>query len=311
MLSNHTKNHNQLIIKLINAIILTGQIKRKDLILWACNSSPVIYILLAHSMLDIVIATRFNKRMNSGRTKPSLLTCIDNNNNDIEVIAKFSGGCDRGVDSLITESISAILASDLGLPVPRPYLIEIDQAFIDIIPDSEIKLQMGASSLIGFGSLKLPSGYYNWSTSQDTPADINQAAEIIAFDGLIQNPDRRPENTNCLTNGKDLAIFDHDLAFVTEGVLFWKPPWEHGGLDNLIWTQKHIFYDQLKRKSIDLERFRDAWASINDTRLQEYENSIPPEWLNNSHTATRIISYIRDVRDNIDDSLSEVSRLLS
>jgi len=262
-------------------------------------------------MLDIVIATRFHKRITSGRTKPSLLTCIDDNYNDIEVIAKFSGGCDRGVDSLITESISALLAADLGLPVPKPYLIEIDHGFIDIIPDSEIQLQMRESSLIGFGSCKLPQGYYNWGTSQDTPSDLNLAAEIIAYDGLIQNPDRRPENTNCLTNGKKLAIFDHDLAFVTEGILFWKPPWEHGGLDNLICTQNHIFYDQLKRKSFDLERFRDAWVSIDDARLQEYENSIPTEWLNNSHTTTRIISYIRNVRENIDDSLTEVSRLLS
>src|SRR5262249_26198574 len=30
---------------------------------------------------------------------------------------------------------------------------------------------------------------------------------------IIQNPDRRTENPNCLVRGESIRIFDHDLAF--------------------------------------------------------------------------------------------------
>lgn len=262
-------------------------------------------------MLDMVTATRFYREMTSGRTNPSLLSCLDRTDDDVEVIAKFSGGCDRGVDSLVTEAIAALLGIDLGLPVPEPFLVEVDQDFIDIITNELIKQQISGSVFVGFGSKKLPQGFYSWGASQKIPVDLLPlTAEIIAFDGLIQNPDRRPENTNCLSNGIDLAIFDHDLAFVTEGILFWKPPWESGGLDNLINAQNHIFFKQLKRKAINFDRLREAWSSVTDARLQEYENTLPAEWLGDGSTSVRILDYIRNVRDNIDEALLEVERLL-
>ena len=46
------------------------------------------------------------------------------------------------------------------------------------------------------------------------------AAEILAFDTFIANPDRTVENPNCQSNGREFAIFDHELAFRMEGILF-------------------------------------------------------------------------------------------
>ena len=41
----------------------------------------------------------------------------------VEVVAKFAGGRDRGDTALAMEVVAACLAADLGLPVPKPYLL--------------------------------------------------------------------------------------------------------------------------------------------------------------------------------------------
>jgi len=263
-------------------------------------------------MLEMVTAVRFDRRMTSGRTNPCLLSCINYRNEDVEVIAKFSGGCDRGEVSLITEAITAMLGIDLGLPIPAPFLVAVDQDFIDIINDEIIQQQINRSIHIGFGSKKLPNGYSNWIMSEDIPTNIRQeAANIIAFDGIVQNPDRRPENTNCLSNGKNLAIFDHDLAFIIEGIIGWRPPWNVGSLDNLINAQNHIFFNKIRGKPVNFEGFRESWSEITDERLQDYLRALPTEWLSDLNTPNSILSYISDVRDHIDKILVEVERLLS
>jgi hypothetical protein len=63
------------------------------------------------------------------------------------------------------------------------------------------------------------------------------------------NPDRTVENPNCQSNGSQFGIFDHELAFRTEGVLFWKPPWEKSGI-NFPKAQpdrsRHVFVDHVR-----------------------------------------------------------------
>ena len=68
-------------------------------------------------MLTRVVAIEFSRPTDSGRTFPSHLVCEKSNGDAVEVVAKFSAGCDEGVVDLAREVISACLAADLGLPV--------------------------------------------------------------------------------------------------------------------------------------------------------------------------------------------------
>ena len=77
-------------------------------------------------MLDMVIAVRFDRRMGTGKTKPMLLACTAPDGSDVEVVAKVSAGCERGVGGLVAEAIAAMLAADLDLPVPEPFLVRLD-----------------------------------------------------------------------------------------------------------------------------------------------------------------------------------------
>lgn len=136
------------------------------------------------------------------------------------------------------------------------------------------------------------------------------ATEIFAFDAIIANADRRPVNPNCLSNGKTLAIFDHELAFLIDGIIGWLPPWESGALEDLRWTSAHVFFTALQSKPVNLARFAGAWATISDARLMQYRAALPAEWADDKGLAERALGYISQVRDNIQPAIAEIARVL-
>ena len=193
-------------------------------------------------MLEIVEAIRFDRAMTKGRTLPLLMAAEHGDGREIELVGKFSNGQNIGANGLAREAIGAMLATDLGLPVPQPLLVHLSDVFIETVVDPQAAELLRLSLRVGFGSSKLPDGYSLWPHSNSLPKRmLAQAAEIFAFDALIQNADRRPDNPNMLVRGEQFAIYDHELAFIREGVLFWKPPWQVGGLDNVAQTDRHVF----------------------------------------------------------------------
>ena len=226
-------------------------------------------------MLSRTTAVRFDRRLSSGKTWPSQLSCIrnDREHEEVEVVAKFSAGCERKIGGLVAETIAAMLAADLDLPVPEPVLVDFDTGFIEIIRarDRALAERIGPSASVAFGSTKLPSGFAVLPQEKAVPQTLRaQAADIFAFDALVQNPDRRPENPNCLLDGRSFAIFDHELAFMTQGIVGWRPPWQIGGLEMLKGPIRHVFFGDLQGKIADFNRLKGAWQAITDARLQEY-----------------------------------------
>ena len=263
-------------------------------------------------MLELVTAVRFDGRVSSGRTVPCRLTCETANRDEVEVVAKLSAGCDWGVASLSMEAISAMLAADLDLPVPEPFLVTVEPEFIAGLPDPEVADMARRSSSIAFGSKHLPPGYTSWPVGKAIPRDaVATAAEIFAFDALIANPDRRRENPNCLFNGATLAIYDHELAFFTEGLIGWRPPWEIGSLELLHRPGSHLFSEQLRGKALNLDRFAGAWLAIANTRLDEYRAALPEAWNSAAAQIDQALRHVARVRDNIDLALQEVRRVLA
>jgi hypothetical protein len=263
-------------------------------------------------MLSQVTAIRFDSRVQSGRTVPCRLTCGAADGTEVEVVAKLSDGCDRKVTALVMEAIAAMLAADLGLPVPEPFLVTMEPEFIAGIPDPNVAAMARHSSPIAFGSKHLPPGYTSWPVGKTIPKDaIATAAEIFAFDALAVNSDRRPENPNCLFNGSNLAIYDHEMAFFKEGIIFWQPPWVIGSLESYKQTKCHLFSEQLCGKEVNLDRFAGAWLTVTDERLAAYRAALPDEWNSAGQHADQALLYIGQVRDNIEAALQEVRRVIS
>lgn len=264
-------------------------------------------------MLSHVTAVRFDGRVKSGRTAPCRLTCEGPDGAEVELVAKLSDGCDRKVTALVMEAIAALLAADLDLPVPEPFLVTLEPEFIAGLPDETIAAMARRSSPLAFGSKHLPPGYTSWPVGKAIPEDaLAMAAEIFAFDALTGNDDRRPANPNCLFSGASLAIYDHEMAFPsTLGIIGWRPPWEIGALESYKRTPRHLFSEQLCGKALNFDRFAGAWLAVTDERLAAYRVALPEAWNSASHYADEAFGYIGQVRDNVEAALQEVRRALS
>lgn len=263
-------------------------------------------------MLNRVTPIQYDRPATRGRTGPLFLTCEAPDGSVVEVVTKFSGGCDQGNVNLAREVIGACLAGDLGLPLPEPFLVDVPAEWAATIPDTNERIKVERSSTVAFGSRAMTGQFSVW-TPGNTISDIMlpTATGIFVFDGIIQNPDRRTDNPNCLVRGDALRIFDHELAFSHGLVLGWKPPWAIGGLKSMETNGNHIFRAGLKGRTIDLVPIRDAWASLSDARIAEYVEALPVEWDDVANVAASAIKLIRDTRDNIDAVLEEVKRVLS
>ncbi|HEX7642998.1 MAG TPA: HipA family kinase [Burkholderiaceae bacterium] len=252
-------------------------------------------------MLSEVMAARFIKRMGNGRTLPCLIECENDHGEKIEIVVKYSGNLFEKEKSLAFEAIAAMLAADLGLPIPEPFLVTLDDAFISLVPDDEVRSVMQKSCRLGFG-LRLVTGYAAWLTGQTVPRNnVEAAAEIAIFDKIIENSDRRPENPNCQFLADDFLIFDHELAFTRE--LFWIEPWEDGGFDVLEKRDHHIFARPYYEAGLNnLSHFIGKWEGLDANRFQQYKTALPSEWLQNSADVEhidRIVSYLMQVKSNI------------
>ena len=263
-------------------------------------------------MLSHVTAVRFDGRVQSGRTVPCRLTCEAADGAEVEVVAKLSDGCDRKVTALVMEAIAAMLAADLDLPVPEPFLVTLEPEFIAGLPDETVADMARRSNPVAFGSQHLPPGYTSWPVGKAIPKDaLATAAEIFAFDVLIVNDDRRSVNPNCLFSGSSLAIYDHEMAFFTEGIVGWQPPWEISSLDSFKQTRRHLFSEQLCGKAVNFDRFAGAWLTITNERLAAYRAALPDAWNAASQHADQALMYIGQVRDNIEAAPQEVRRVIS
>lgn len=254
----------------------------------------------------------FIRNTRSGRTHPALLTCESSDGDEVEVVAKFSAGCDEGITNLAREVIAACLAADLGLPIPQPYLLEISPEWAAVVVEPGQRARIQRSSPIAFGSKLLGSQYSAWSSGSRLLDDMVQvAAAILTFDAIIQNADRRLENPNCLIRGDQLRIIDHELTFMHRLIIGWKPPWELGGLSVMQTPGYHIFQEGLRGRSIDYVAIRDSWACLSNEQILSYCAALPSEWAASSLALQSSLQLIEHARDNIDGCIAEVRRILS
>lgn len=249
-------------------------------------------------MLTTVAATRFIKKMGSGRTQPCLLECEDAEGNLKEVVVKYSDGLIEKEKALAMEAVVAMLAADLRLPVAEPFVVELASAFIATISDETLRSKFAKSCSLAFGS-DYRSGFAAWPKDHNIPAELSEcAAEIMIFDEIIENWDRRPENPNCMYASNQLLIIDHELAF--QRLLFWQEPWLDGGLKELDVKGHHIFagpyFDSLPA---NFDRFVAAWEAIPDERFDAYKTALPPTWVYDETHLDGILSYLKSAKANI------------
>lgn len=263
-------------------------------------------------MLKTVIATGFHKEFTNGRNKPVVLVCVDDEGTEVEVVTKFEHRCERGANALIAESLASMIAADLDLPIPEPFIVSIDPDFRSDLLRTLPGRREPRSDLLGFGLKHISPGYSLVMHGKPLRDGLIQtAAEILAFDVLVQNSDRIPRNPNCLTNGNRLVIIDHELAFSAGLVIGWRPPWEAGGLDYIGQPlSEHLFYRCLKGQPIDFLRLIGAAEAISDQRVLEYRCALPEQWTEPESAESQMIEQFITMRSNLGGIFNQLTGVL-
>jgi hypothetical protein len=247
-------------------------------------------------------ATHLIKRMNSGRTAPSLCGCADMAGKSAgEFVVKYLESA-----SALKELVGSRLASHFGILVPEPAVVEITQEFGELLPQSEPRLPSanGNTAGLAFGT-RFMYPITVWPVGKSIPGSmLADAAQIFAFDALIQNPDRRAENPNIFMYGDSLLILDHELAFsfllAIGGNL---APWN---LERQDYLRRHVFYSRLKAKELDLSEFEVRLKKLTEAKMRSIKKDIPEDWLDTSFDS--IAEHIDRVRAHAKEFLEQVRR---
>jgi len=263
-------------------------------------------------MIERLTPIQFDRLASTGRTGPAFITCEDVAGDTIEVVAKLSARCNLGCTSLAIEVLSACVAADLGLPVPRPYLVPMDPDWLDAVSDADWEATARKGSPLAFASRRVQTGFSTWVTGTTLLGDMVQtAAGILLFDAISDNPDRRDSNPNCLVRGDELRIIDHELCFSPVILFGWRPPWQIGALHPMERPGAHIFRAPLMRQVIDWDPIKTAWMGLSDADFAGYQAAIPPEWAEALPAVNSAIEKVRNARDNIDACVVEMQRVLT
>ncbi len=247
--------------------------------------------------------------MVSGRTKPCLFFCENENGEPQgEYIVKLKAGMESRENGLVAELVASQLASYLDIPSPEAAIINIDTMWAEAVSDAALSQKIKGSIGLNFGSKNITGGFDTWPIGKAVPSGLMQAAaEIFAFDAMIQNPDRRADKPNVLWKGDQLYIIDHEMGFsFIYDVLSQAKPWE---ITKLKFMSNHLFFGNLKGRSIQIERFAGAVETITESIVKGIMSAVPVEW--HSHSVGKMTDHIMEIVNHVNDFIDEVRRTLS
>ena len=254
-------------------------------------------------MLPLVTAGRYVDELPSGATRPCIVMCtLPDGSSDEYVMKMRSEVRDSG---LTFEYIAACLAQKLGIEIPDPVVINLpfDVALAQS-HNPEIRDRLIRSVGLNFGTRYL-TGLTTWAPDRRVPMNIAQrAAELIAFDGLIDNADRRRAKPNVLVGSNRVIAIDHELAFGFLRLIVTPSNW----LERLLFLRDHPFYEGLRGRMPSLAAFQERLLDLGDDEIDEICESVPHEFPL-EHRA-RIAEHLKSVKTDADRFIQGIEVVL-
>ncbi len=221
------------------------------------------------------------KILKSGRTRPMIIQGICKQTGfKSEYVVKFKGSEEMWEDSTLNELLGAWIGLELGLNIPEPVVVNVSKEFIETMK-THGNYKIATNSIgFNFGNVYHEAFQEFISGQPVSPVLKLKLLDLFAFDVLIGNTDRRVDKPNFLPNGKDLLIYDHELAFsFTKQLSFARnpQPWLILPID-LQWLNNNFCYNLLKGNSFDFSNFVTRMNVINGSFWQKAESFMPAEW---------------------------------
>lgn len=164
--------------------------------------------------LPHVLAMEPGRVFTNGANKPQLIRGFcEETANEGDYVLKGKGGERMGPAAFERELLGCFTAWQIGLSAVEPVQIIVTDEFARTMLGQDNYALISRSLGHNYGSVFRP-GMREFVANQPlSPSEMEQAKLIFAFDVLIQNTDRRQEKQNMLTNGTEITLLDHELAF--------------------------------------------------------------------------------------------------
>lgn len=159
-------------------------------------------------------AVQFRRPMNRGLNRPFLVlgSCEGER---LPIVVKCRAGYANRPEAMLRELFSLLLARELGLTAPEPVLVEIREGFdwaASGYPEHATIIRQSVGWNVG--TIHLGDAWKPWiqgSSPRSLPATTLESA--YAYDAMVQNSDREPDNPNLLWRGEEIAVLDFDKSF--------------------------------------------------------------------------------------------------
>lgn len=239
-------------------------------------------------------AVEFRKVLGTGTTKPCVFQCEDSSGKPAgEYATKLRGGVRSNEIGLQYEFIAWHLAEYFNVPHLPAALITIEEELTSTIQDREVREHVKKSIGLNFGT-EFRAGFNTWVADDTIPLSLQKtAAEIVAFDAVIENVDRKRDKPNLLFKGDELLVLDHELAFSFIQTV---------GLNLNNWNSKrleflshHAFQRGLKGKALDLTDFVSTLRGLSNKMITGICDAVPPEF---GAVSAKIPAHLKAIREN-------------
>lgn len=262
-----------------------------------------------HYNLKIIEALSPHKLFETGANKPLLITGVDVNGNKGDFVVKFRSAERMSYEASMRELLAAFIAIEMEIVIVNPVLVNISQNFVDLLLGDNAWQYASTSLGFNYGSEYIKD-YSTLIISQRLNNNqLPYAQTIFAFDILIQNSDRRVDKPNMITDGKEIVIFDHELAFGFIFDLFKNPrPWEIRESD-MQWINNHCLFPKIKGENFDFDDFSQRLDNLDNNFWDQAWNLIPNEWCSEQFNLIR--NHITAILENKGAFILELKKLMS
>lgn len=260
--------------------------------------------------LPEIYAKEFNDNLPNSANKPIIISGIDKSTGEKNpYVIKFKRSNRMSEEASMRELLAGFIAMQMEIAVVEPVIIEIDGNFLEVLKGNDAWEVAGKSLGYNYGSkyikeystLILNKGLNNHQ--------LPYAQDVFAFDMFIQNSDRTNNKPNLLTNGEDIIILDHEIAF---GFIF--APfltaniWEMGE-EHKAWIRQHCLLPLIKRETYDFDRFSDKFDNLTNKFWNKAFRLIPEDWRGDQFNSIKNI--LTSVSVNRKQFILELKKIMS
>ncbi len=212
-------------------------------------------------------------------------------------------------EASMRELLASFIAMEMDIPVVEPAIIEISIGFVDLLRGNDFWMVANQSLGRNYGSKYIREHSTLLANKSLNNHQLPIAQDIFAFDMFIQNPDRTINKPNLLSDGNDLVILDHEIAF---GFIFtpfisaniWEMKDEHKG-----WIRHHYLLPLIKGKDFNFEGFSAKLANLTDTFWEKAAQLLPSEWRTDQFMAIKEI--LSRICADSEHFISELKKIMS